>query len=271
MDVSVIVPYYNDGAYLRDALNSIALFKKYPQYSYEVIVINDGSTDAVSLALLEEIKNEGYIVIDQQNQRVAAARNTGLRIAKGRYMLFLDSDNIMREAFITKGLPVLESGDADIVYGKAKFFGASNQPVFRQDVMHLPTLMARNYIDVCSLIRREVYEKLGDFDTSPVLNMDDWEYWIRAVKAGFKFRFVDVFFYDYRLHARSMSSAINDETYHQARKYIYEKYPEQVLESYFYLTQQFHNYRQDKKRPLRSFFKYFYLKYLRKKDPNIPR
>lgn len=269
MDVSIIIPYYNNGPYLRDALNSAALFKKHPQYSYEVIVINDGSTDAASLALLDEIRDGDYILINQKNQGAAAARNAGLKMAKGRYLLFLDSDNKLREAFISKGLPVLENTNADIVYGRAAFFGASTRPLFRPDVMHLPTLMARNYIDVCCLLRREVYEKIGGFDTSAVLNQEDWEYWIRAAKAGFKFHFVDEVFYDYRIHHRSTTSSINDETYRAAREYIYNKYPELMMDSYFYLTEQFHSYREDKKRPLRSFFKYIFLKVFKKNDIGV--
>lgn len=271
MDVSIIIPYYNNAPYLRDALNSTALFKKYPQYSYEVIVINDGSTDAASLDLLDEVKTQDYIVISQENKGAAAARNTGLKIAKGRYLLFLDSDNKLRETFITKGLPILDNTDADIVYGRAAFFGASARPLFRQDIMHLPTLMARNYIDVCCLFRRGVYEKIGGFDESPVLNQEDWEYWIRAAKAGFKFQFVDEVFYDYRVHSRSTTNSINDEMYRAAREYIYNKHPELVMDSYFYLTEQFHNYREDKKRPLRSFFKYLYLKYFKRSNPDVPR
>lgn len=272
MDVSVIIPYYNNGQYLRDALNSTALFKKHPQYSYEVIVVNDGSTDAASLALLNEIGDQGHIIINQQNRGAAAARNTGLRIARGRYLLFLDSDNRIREAFITKGLPALENTGADIVYGRPSFFGApGSSPLFTPDVFHLPTMMAKNYIDVCCMFRREVYEKIGGLDESPVLNQEDWEYWIRAAEAGFKFCFIDEVFYDYRVHERSTTNSINDEAYYQARRYIYEKHPGLMMDSYFYLTEQFHNYRQDKKQPLRSFFKYLFLKYLKKKDPHIPR
>jgi glycosyltransferase involved in cell wall biosynthesis len=269
MDVSIIIPYYNNGLYLRDALYSITVFKKYPQYQYEVIIINDGSTDAESIKLLDELKNENYIIINQQNKGAAAARNAGLKIARGKCLLFLDSDNKLREAFITKGLPVLENNNADIVYGRPNFFGASSQPLFEPGAFHLPTLMVENYIDVCSLVKREVYNAIGGFDEAPELNQEDWEYWIRAAKAGFKFGFIDDLFYDYRVHDKSTTNAINDDTYHAARRYIYSKYPDLVIDSYFYVTAQFQNYRRDKKRPFRSFLKYFNNNYLKKNDPGV--
>jgi len=270
MDVSIIIPYYNNGLYLRDALDSIDAFKKHPHYQFEIIIINDGSTDAASIALLDEIKNDGYIIINQQNKGAAAARNAGLKIAKGMYLLFLDSDNKIRDELIPTALSVLEYTDADIVYGRVNFFGASTKPLFKPGVFHLPTLMVENYIDVCSLVKREVYDTIGGFDEAPELNQEDWEYWIRAAKAGFKFYFMDEVFYDHRVHAWSTTNSINDDTYYAARKYIYNKHPEMVIDSYFYVSEQFQNYRRDKKRPFRSFVKYIYLKCFKKKDPGIP-
>ena len=236
----------------------------HPVYTCEIIIVDDGSTDAPSIALLHELKDKGYIIIGQQNKGAAAARNAGLKASTGKYLLFLDSDNKLRDVFINKGIPILRDEDVDIVYGKAAFFGASAKPLFKQAAFDMPMLMAKNYIDVCCLFKREVYETIGGFDEAEVLNQEDWEYWIRAGKAGFKFKFVDEVFYDYRIHNASTTSAINDESYYQARKYIYNKHPDLLLDSYFYISEQFHNYQEDKKRPLRSFFKYFYLKYLKR-------
>jgi glycosyltransferase involved in cell wall biosynthesis len=270
MDVSIIIPYYNTGMYLQDALDSISAFKNHPVYKCEIIIVNDGSTDEASLTLLKNIENHGYTIINQENKGAAAARNAGLLASTGDYLLFLDSDNKLCDVFINKGLPILKNEDVDIVYGKAKFFGASTDELFKQDVFHLPTLMVRNYIDACCLFKRKVYETIGGMDEAKVLNQEDWEYWIRAGVAGFKFRFVDEYFYDYRVHQKSTTSSINDKTYRAAREYLYKKYPEQVLESYFYVTRQLNAYRADKKKPFRSLFKFLYQKYVKKKEDGIP-
>ena len=262
MDVSVIIPYYNTGLYLPDALASLNALKYHPVYTCEIIIINDGSTDQLSITLLNELKDKGYIIINIEHKGLSAARNAGLAACTGDYILFLDSDNKLRDVFITKSIPLLKVTDADIIYGKANFFGATNKPTFKQDVFHMPTLLARNYIDACCIIKRRVWETLGDFDEN--LNiLEDWEYWVRAGEAGFKFHYIDEYFYDYRVHGKSLTSAITDDSYYRARKYIYTKHPETVIDSFFYLSEQFHAYQQDKKTPLRSFFKFFYLKYLK--------
>jgi glycosyltransferase involved in cell wall biosynthesis len=265
MDISIIIPYYNAGAYLRDALESVNAFKNHPVYKCEIIVINDGSTDAASIALLNAMQNQGYIIINQENKGAAAARNAGLAASTGDYLLFLDSDNKLREAFINKGMPVLRNGEADIVYGKPHFFGAPEKPHFKPGIFHLPALMARNYIDVCCLFKRKVWETIGGLDEEKILNQEDWEYWIRAGAAGFTFRYVDEVFYDYRLHEKSTTNSIDDESYYKAREYIYNKHPKLVIQSFYYLTEQYHAYLEDKDKPFRSFFKFFYLKYLKKK------
>lgn len=269
MDISIIIPYYNQGLYLKEALNSVKTFKSHPNYKCEIIIINDGSTDVASITVLDEIKNDGYIIINQENKGAAAARNAGLAASTGDYILFLDSDNKLRDVFIFKGLPILQNSDVDIVYGRAKFFGESTKPLFTQAEFHLPTLLARNYIDVCCLFKRRVYEEIGGFDEAKILNQEDWEYWIRAAVAGFKFYFVDDIFYDYRVHSRSTTSSINDESYYQARKYVYEKYPKLVIDSFFYLTRQFHRYQRDKERPVRSLVKFMYHKYIKKETEDI--
>src|ERR1700712_3667751 len=117
MDVSIIIPYYNAGLYLQDALGSLKTFKDNPDV--EIIIVNDGSTDPESIAFLETIKDDVYIIINQQNAGAAAARNTGLKASIGDYILFLDSDNKLRDVFIDKGLGILRNEEVDIVYGKA--------------------------------------------------------------------------------------------------------------------------------------------------------
>lgn len=88
---SLIIPIYNVEQYLRDCLNSV-IAQTYPDY--EVICVNDGSTDG-SLAILEEYqkKYDKITVISQQNKGLSGARNTGIRTAKGDYLFFLDSDD----------------------------------------------------------------------------------------------------------------------------------------------------------------------------------
>lgn len=93
MDLSVIVPVYNAEKYLSDCLSGLANIST--QYEIEFILVNDGSNDN-SLSICYQFRNRDirFIVVDKENGGVSSARNTGLRIAKGKYIYFIDSDDI---------------------------------------------------------------------------------------------------------------------------------------------------------------------------------
>ena len=94
-DISIIVPVYNVESYLRMCLDSL-IVQTYDFSKMEVITINDGSTDG-SLNILQEYHNkyENIIILDEENSGLSETRNKGMRIAKGKYILFLDSDDTL--------------------------------------------------------------------------------------------------------------------------------------------------------------------------------
>lgn len=110
MDVSVIVPVYNTASYLTQCLNS--LLNQKTKFSYEIICINDGSTDD-SLNILNSYKDK-IKVLNIKNQGPGAARNTGIRHAKGKYLMFVDSDDYVNENFIQKLLEPVKNYSADV-------------------------------------------------------------------------------------------------------------------------------------------------------------
>lgn len=118
--VSIIVPIYNVELYLRECLNSI-LNQSYT--NFELIGVNDGSTDA-SLAILEHYARNDHRIksFSQDNQGLSGARNTGLAYAKGQYVLFVDSDDIVDTRLVESCVEALENTAADLViFEHAKF------------------------------------------------------------------------------------------------------------------------------------------------------
>ena len=97
MKISLIVPVYNVEKYIEKCLLS-CLKQDIPQSDYEIIVVNDGSPDS-SLAIAERIAAAAtnIIIVSQKNGGLSAARNTGLKIAKGDYIWFIDSDDTIKE------------------------------------------------------------------------------------------------------------------------------------------------------------------------------
>lgn len=112
IDVSVIVPVYNASKYLPKCLDSLV---SQTIESYEIIIINDGSTDN-SLEIINNYKlNKKVKVISTQNNGIGISRNNGLKQAKGKYVLFVDSDDYVSEDFIEKMLKKATLENADIV------------------------------------------------------------------------------------------------------------------------------------------------------------
>ena len=100
IDISLIIPVYNVEKYLRRTLESVEnqTFK-----NFEVIIVNDGSTDG-SLEIIQEFvnKHDNFILVDQENSGVGMARNAGIRVSRGIYIAFLDSDDFLEPNYLKK-------------------------------------------------------------------------------------------------------------------------------------------------------------------------
>lgn len=111
MDVSIIIPAYNVEKYIEQCLESVINQKT--KYSYEIICINDGSTDGTS-KILEKYK-ENLKIINTNNKGPGAARNLGIKNSTGKYLMFVDGDDYVVENFVEKMLDTLKKEEADVV------------------------------------------------------------------------------------------------------------------------------------------------------------
>lgn len=264
--VSVIIPCFNSGRYLREAVESVAAYPT--RQVYEVVIVNDGSTDTATIDLLHQFEQEGYQVIHQINKGPAAARNTGVKASQGEYLLLLDSDNKIRSAFIDAGVKVLrEQAKVGVVHGRAAFFGEAIQDRFRPRPFEKYSMLANNYIDMCTMVRRAAWEQVGGMDEARVLiGHEDWEFWIQLYTAGWEFYFVDQVLFDYRLGSNSLvAQATHGNKYTHMRQYVHHKHWQLFADAYGVLTEEYLAYQYDKDKPLRSFAKYLYGKLSGKK------
>ncbi len=111
LDVAVIIPVYNNEKYIEKCINS--LLNQKTDCKYEIIVINDGSTDN-SLNILKKYK-ERIILIDKKNTGPGDSRNLGIKKSTGKYLMFVDSDDYVSDNFIEKMYTTIIENDADIV------------------------------------------------------------------------------------------------------------------------------------------------------------
>ena len=126
MDVSIIIPVYNNDKYLNECIDT--LLNQDTKYKYEIIAINDGSTDN-SLKILKSYKDK-IIVIDKENTGPGDTRNVGIKRAKGKYIMFADSDDYVTPNFVDKMVSTLINEDADVVI--CDFYRVVGDKIFHQ-------------------------------------------------------------------------------------------------------------------------------------------
>src|SRR5205809_2130142 len=123
--VSIVIPCYNHGAMLREALASVEQVRN--ANLLEVIVVDDGSSEAETTRILNEVAEAGYRVVHQPNRGVGAARNAGIRLAKGEFILPLDSDNRLRDIYLNEAVSLLKHNrTTGVIYTDIEYFGETS-------------------------------------------------------------------------------------------------------------------------------------------------
>lgn len=233
--LSIIIPCYNTGEYLSEALASVYAYTG--NYTYEIIIIDDGSTDITTLKLLDSL-SEKHIVLKQSNAGPAAARNAGCKIAQGDFLLFLDSDNSIVPEYIDYGINnLLENHEAGVVYAKANFIGDASRGEFKVAPFDVKELLVSNYIDTCAVIRKKAWESVNGFDESPhFLTLEDWDFWLKLYEQGWKFVFIDKALFYYRIRKGSlMDIHLQNKDYLRRNAYLFDKHYELYRKHYAFI------------------------------------
>ncbi len=179
--VTVIVPCYNQGAFLRECLESVAA-QDYP--ALETIVVDDGSDQATKAAILAAAASFAFTLITQENRGLSAARNAGLMRARGRFVLPLDADNRLAPDAVSQLVSTFwarhrEDDRVAYVYQDKVWFGAEDNYVPHSEY-NLFVLMQDNFSDACALIDREVLEAHHlIYDEGMRRGYEDWELFLR--------------------------------------------------------------------------------------------
>ncbi|MEP6592827.1 MAG: glycosyltransferase [Acidobacteriota bacterium] len=191
--VSVIMPAYNVEPYIGEAIRSV-LAQTFADL--ELLVVDDGATDgSAAIAEAWTARDSRVRVVRQANAGISAARNHGLRLSRGRCLAILDSDDGWDPHYLQAQMAILEARpDVDIVTGNARFLGSSldGRPARPwPDPRPAPTLAGllqdETAVFIMSVFRRRVYEATGGFDEALRTN-EDYDFWLRAARAGFTFQ-----------------------------------------------------------------------------------
>jgi glycosyltransferase involved in cell wall biosynthesis len=195
--VSVIMPCFNQGAYLDEAVESVLA---QTCESFEIIVINDGSTDEETVRILEKYDNPEWTVHNEQllkshekpnltvihtpNRGPSAARNTGIRQAKGRYILPLDADDRIAPTYLEKAIAILDrEPNVGIVYSQVELFGDRTE-LFDLPPYSFPEILLGNMIVNTSLYRKADWEKVGGYNENMIWGWEDYDFWLSLIELG---------------------------------------------------------------------------------------
>jgi len=205
--VSVIIPCFNQGRFLRDAVASV-LAQSYR--STEIIVVNDGSTDETAQVAASFGERVGYV--EKRNAGLSAARNTGILHATGEFVQFLDADDYLLPDSLGRFMASVEKEtDGDVYFGSWDVVEEDRRVLRRvkpeikasEDFLHR---YLRGNVFPChaAIVRRAALANSNLFDTQ-LRSFEDWDLWIRLAAAGARFVPAEGAVVAYRQHPGSMS------------------------------------------------------------------
>ena len=242
--VSIIVPCYNQAHFLDEALQSV-LSQTYT--NWECIIVNDGSPDNTeNVAEKWLVVDSRFKYIKKDNGGLSSARNTGIKMSSGEYILPLDSDDLIDENFLFRLVPELKQDDSlAIVSCYSKFFMNEKTNIIYELKPFGTTyhaLLYENIMMATSLYRKKCWEEVGGYDETMKKGFEDWEFWIAITKRGWTFKFVEEFLFYYRKSNTSMlidtlknHTETNMEYVYNKHKEIYINQFETTLQHLFFL------------------------------------
>ena len=233
MLVSTIIPVFNRSRLLREAVDSVLAQTYRP---IEIIIVDDGSTDDTSEVIRELQASEPKVIrsIRQRNLGPGSAREAGRKVARGEFIQYLDSDDLLLpEKFQLQVKGLIENPDCGVSYGKTRHYrrgeNPTDQPWRRSGEIFesmFPTFLeSRVWSTVTPLYNRGVTDKAGPWTS--LRQEEDWEYDCRIAAQGIKLHYVSSFIADQRMHDGPTLSgswqhdkkALNDRL--EARRMIY--------------------------------------------------
>ncbi len=206
--VSVVIPCFNYGRYLEKAVESL-LAQTFQDV--EVIVVDDGSTDdSLEVARRLEAAHPQVSVLAQPNAgQPAIARNNGIALARGEYVLCLDADDHLHPRFLEECVAALDDDPSiSIAYGDQQNFGADD--VFHVHPEYDFARLARcNLIGTASVFRRAAWEDVGGYRTN-VRGYEDWDFWVSCGERGHHGKRVQSALWYYRSSEDGLAAAVDD-------------------------------------------------------------
>lgn len=222
--VSVIMPCFNDGAYIEEAVASIRA-QTYP--NIELVIIDDGSDEPETKAVLEKLESSGAVLLHTNRLRPAGARNAGIAAATGEYILPVDADDLIAPNYIEKAVKIMDDNDnIGVVYCHADLFGEQSGPWELPDYS-LEKMLLDNIIFVSAMFRREDWCKVGGYRTTMKHGMEDYDFWLSILELDRSVHQLPEVLFHYRIKPVSRTTRFQEDpaVVQQTYRMIYNQHP----------------------------------------------
>jgi MoaA/NifB/PqqE/SkfB family radical SAM enzyme/peptidoglycan/xylan/chitin deacetylase (PgdA/CDA1 family)/GT2 family glycosyltransferase len=220
--IAVVVPCYELGRWLEEAVDSVLLQTRPAD---EIVVVDDGSRDHVTCAVLDRLRRPRTRVIRAPHRGVALARNLGAAETHAPYLLFLDADDVLGPRWLERAAGKLDaSPQLDFVSCAVEAFGGASYRWKPPAVDAIGTLTSGS-AHISSLMRREVWSRLHGFDPELAV-YEDLDFWLRAIESGSMSEVLDEVHLHYRVREHSRYRAgLEPAVYRAAFERIILKHP----------------------------------------------
>ncbi len=180
--VSVVVPCYNGGRFLDGLMASLA---RQTFRDFEIIVVDDGSTEPETLRKFAEMKDRARVV-HQDNRGLSAARNAGIRGAQADLVLPLDCDDFIEPPFLAEAVALMRSAPPDVavVFSHMRLTGAAKGLLERH--FNRFDLLFSNTLPSGLLLRKACWQEVGGYDETMRDGYEDWEFHLRLASHGYR-------------------------------------------------------------------------------------
>ena len=224
--ISVVVPCYNQAQYLDECLQSV-LNQTYQDW--ECIIVNDGSPDHTEEIAKNWVEKDArFIYLSKENGGLSSARNAGIEIAKGEWILPLDADDKIGDKYLELAEKEFEK-DYTVIYCEAELFG-NEIGKWHLPEFSLENLAKKNCIFCSAFYKKEDWKKVNGYDINMIYGLEDYEFWISLLKNKNTVKKLPQTLFYYRVKENSMLTSLKSERINKMFNYISKKHTDFFLE-----------------------------------------
>ena len=210
---------------------TISKLKEQTYTNFEIIVVNDGSTDEATLEVLNLMSERGVTVLHKENGRMSSARNHGVANAKGTIIAALDADDYFDPSFFEKAVRILETKEeVAVVTSHIQMFGDYHK-VAKPRGGNAFNFLFSSECPACAIVRKSCWDEVGGYDEEMKMGYEDWEFYIRITQKGW---YVEVIQEKLLYYRQTAESTLKNDTVPRRQEiinYIIEKHKDWYIEN----------------------------------------